>query len=131
MKDLSKMNLSEVIATQNTDWLLALMTLREQKNLQALGTVLQEKMEAGQSLFDVWMYQESDLIQVLLLSFSHGRHYFEQLLFQATSKSFGERMVVEQFIETFRAETDVAMKKILFDLLALYTLYLVENDLSW
>ena len=105
--NLLKGNLDE---TASFETLLALVAVREKKNISALSKTIQEKIGAGKSLFDVWMYEESDLVQAL-------------------ARSYGERVCVEQFIEVVKEETDV--KSVLRDLLLLYTFSVVENDLSW
>lgn len=73
------------------DTLVKLVKLREIIQLEQLAKVMAEKMGGGKSLFDVWMKEESDLIQ-------------------ATSKSFGERIALEETIKCAELEADKGVK---------------------
>lgn len=59
--------------------LVALIKAREAINVITLGMNLNSKLKSGKQLFDVWMKEESDLIQ-------------------ATSKSYGERVCLDQMV---------------------------------
>ncbi len=53
--------------------------------------MIQKTMEQGKSIYQVWMMEESDLIQ-------------------ATAKSFGERICVDEFAHVIQKETDAGLK---------------------
>jgi len=92
--------------------LLALLALREQLLLKELATTLEKKTKkGGEKLFDVWMKQESDLIQ-------------------ATARAHGERICMEQFVEQvhkFKGRTAA----LLTVLCRAYGLICIENALAW
>jgi acyl-CoA oxidase len=91
--------------------LLHLIGMREKQLLSSLGMKLASKMKKGEQLFDVWMSQESDLVQ-------------------ATARAYGERIVMEQFVKVV-SEAESGNKKILHDLCVLYGARVVERDLPW
>jgi acyl-CoA oxidase len=73
---------------------------------------MQTKMAGqGESLFDVWMKQESDTIQAL-------------------ARAHGERIVLEQFTKVLDKSSGQA-RKVLEVLYQLYALYTIEGHLSW
>lgn len=77
-----------------------------------LSTSMQTKMASeGQSLFDVWMKQESDAIQAL-------------------ARAHGERIVLEEFKKVVDNANGQA-KAVLDTLFQLYALYTIEGHLSW
>lgn len=90
---------------------LKLFQIRESTLIQELGNQLQEEMTKGKSLFDVWMKEESDRIQ-------------------HTARAYGERVVLEQFISTISGVQPTA-KPILTKLCQLYSLWTIEQDLSF
>jgi acyl-CoA oxidase len=53
--------------------------------------MMQKTKGEGKSVFQVWMLEESDLIQ-------------------ATAKSFGERICVEEFAHVIQKENDSGLK---------------------
>ena len=61
---------------QDLPALFNLFKIREQKLIQELGLRLKKKTTDGQTIFQVWMYQESDLIQDV------GRAYGERVVFE-------------------------------------------------
>lgn len=67
------------------DTLLKLFALRENEFLLQLGTRMQTRMAEGANLFDVWMYEESDLIQALAVA--HGEHIILQQCVKAVNSS--------------------------------------------
>ncbi|KAJ2998718.1 hypothetical protein HDV02_004163 [Globomyces sp. JEL0801] len=73
------------------DDLLTMIKLREVMLVKQTATVMRSKMGDGKPLFDVWMKEESDLIQ-------------------ATAKSFGERICAEQMIASASQENDPETK---------------------
>ncbi|KAJ1927399.1 hypothetical protein IWQ60_002949 [Tieghemiomyces parasiticus] len=76
---------------------------------------LQRKMKAGQTLFDVWMHEESDLIQAL-------------------SRAFGELVALEQFVQAVEEQQRASkggLGEILHAMCYLFGLTLIETDLAW
>lgn len=100
--------------TADPNALFTLIAKRENAQLMELANVMQQKIGAGQSLFDVWMKQESDLIQ-------------------AVARSYGERIVAEQFLVALKSpETaDADMNRVLTSVYTLYALRCIERDLGW
>eukprot|EP01094_Clydonella_sp_ATCC50884_P020370 TRINITY_DN4221_c1_g1_i1.p1 TRINITY_DN4221_c1_g1~~TRINITY_DN4221_c1_g1_i1.p1 ORF type:complete len:617 (-),score=245.63 TRINITY_DN4221_c1_g1_i1:620-2224(-) len=93
--------------------LLHLLRVREGRSLMLLGTGMQAGMSEGSSLFDVWMKQQSDSIQ-------HA------------SRSFGERLMTEQFIGAIdRLPTASPTRRVLSDLCHLHVLTCIERDIAW
>lgn len=90
---------------------LQLMMLREQVLIKELGTTLQQKMAKGSTLFDVWMKEESDLIQGL-------------------ARAHGERICMEQFVKQVESQSG-PVKSLLCKLCCLYGLTCIENVLAW
>lgn len=68
------------------------------------------KMQNGESLFDVWMKEESATIQAL-------------------AKAHGERICFEQVMEQMKRTPEVA--PILNDVAVIYALACIESDLGW
>ncbi|CAO3658103.1 unnamed protein product [Umbelopsis vinacea] len=96
----------------NQESQLKLFRLREQVLVKELSTSMQTKMASeGQSLFDVWMKQESDAIQAL-------------------ARAHGERIVLEEFKKVVDNANGQA-KAVLDTLFQLYALYTIEGHLSW
>lgn len=95
----------------NLDYLFHLIGSKEKNLLTLLGTKLATKMKKGEQLFDIWMSQESDLVQ-------------------AVSRSYGERIVLEQFIKVL-STCDQSLKKVLTDVCLLFALRTIEKDLSY
>ena len=91
--------------------LLSIFKVREATRLLELAKRMQEKTGAGEKLFDVWMKQESDLVQ-------------------AAAHAYGERVCLEQTIRTLEANPDVPGRQVLQDLLRLYALSSLEDDLG-
>lgn len=69
------------------------------------------KVLAGQQLFDVWMKEESDLIQ-------------------AVARSYGEHMCLLQFRQNV-AKTGGRAQDLLQRLYNVYELWLLDRDLAW
>eukprot|EP01116_Phalansterium_solitarium_P001542 TRINITY_DN11350_c0_g1_i1.p1 TRINITY_DN11350_c0_g1~~TRINITY_DN11350_c0_g1_i1.p1 ORF type:complete len:643 (+),score=249.91 TRINITY_DN11350_c0_g1_i1:115-2043(+) len=95
----------------NADDLFHLFCLRERVLLTELGTHLQTEMASGAKLFDVWMTQQSDLVQ-------------------ATARAYGERIVIEQFLATCR-QVERSLQPVLSSMLVLYALQCISNDIGW
>ena len=106
-----KINSSATEKLTNFEFLHYLFGKREIVQLTTLGKSMAIKMKQGESLFDVWMAQESDLIQ-------------------SAARSYGERIVLEQFLEVI-SNADNSLKKILEKLFLVYTLRVIEKDLGW
>lgn len=92
--------------------LFGLLSLREQMLLSELGSTLDRKIKKEkQPLFDVWMKQESDLIQ-------------------GVARAHGERICMEQFVAHVYT-TSGPTSALLRNLCRLYALTCVERDLAW
>jgi len=94
---------------QSLDDLQKLLQLREVHLLTELGARMQNKIQGGKSLFDVWMKEESDLIQGL-------------------ARAHGDRFVFDQFLLVSR-NADAEARHVLTALLKLFALVLIEEDL--
>jgi len=95
----------------NIEFLFHIIGQREKTLLTSLGTKLANKMKKGEQLFDIWMTQESDLVQ-------------------GVSRAYGERIVLEEFIKVL-GTCDQSLKKVLTELCLLYALKVIEKDLSF
>ncbi|XP_076806339.1 uncharacterized protein LOC143449896 [Clavelina lepadiformis] len=92
------------------DFLHYLLVCRENQNFTDLGMKVKE---AGKNLFESWMMQESDLVQM-------------------GAKSFGERMISEQMTKVINSdETESTLKPILKLLHHLYLTDIIERNLGW
>jgi len=91
------------------DDLQKLLQLREVRLLTELGTHMQNKMKGGSSLYDVWMKEESDLIQ-------------------SVARAHGDRFVFDQFLLVCK-NTDTETRQVLITLLKLFALVIIEEDL--
>ena len=89
-----------------------LMEVREAGNFMALGKRMKEKMKGGKSLFDVWMKEESPLVQ-------------------SAAQAFSERFVFESIHETAVNATDESIKTTLNKIKALYVADCVSRDAGW
>jgi acyl-CoA oxidase len=69
-------------------------------------------MKAGKDLFQIWMKEESDLIQ-------------------ATSKSYGESICLEQFIVNIHALKSAKTQEMLAKLAVLFASNSIQRDLAW
>ena len=91
--------------------LLKFFQLRENHLIQNLGESLSEGMAKGKSLFEIWMKEQSDVIQ-------------------ACAKAYGERIILEQFMANIQ-RADSSLKPILTKLCQLYALWIIEQDLAF
>lgn len=66
----------------------------------------------GNELFDVWMKQQSDLIQ-------------------GASKAHGERICMEQCLNTYKSASEQSLKDIILQITMVYGLHCIELDLGW
>ena len=93
------------------DGLLTMLKLRESMLVRQLDRSMHEKMgKQGQPLFDVWMKQESDIIQ-------------------AVARSHGERICLEQCIVQISRAPELAT--ILTQVATVFGLCCMEYDLAW
>jgi len=90
--------------------LLGAFRAREALRLTELGTRLQSRLGEGAKMFDVWMGEESDLVQ-------------------ASALAYGERICLEQFMAVLRAP-ETPGKALLEQVCQLYALSALESDLS-
>ena len=93
--------------------LLGVFRSRESQRLMELGTRMATKTGAGESIFEVWMKQESDLVQ-------------------ATAAAFAERMCLESFVKVVQANEQSGQPgmDLLRPLCQLYALTRLENELG-
>lgn len=94
---------------QSTEYLHYLLQKREDLLFIELGTKMQKAGSAG--LFNVWMLEESDLIQ-------------------AASRAYGECLISEQFAKVIKT-ADPSIMPILQQLRQLYLVELVQKNLAW
>jgi acyl-CoA oxidase len=92
-------------------FLLRLLEVRESHLLSELALKLNNSKKKGKNLYDIWMYEESDLIQNL------AQAYSEQLIFKS-------------FLDVQRT-CDANLKPILSQLLSLTAMTWIEKDLGW
>ena len=91
------------------DYLHYLLQKREDGLFMELG--LKMKKAGKEGMFDAWMYDCSDLVQ-------------------ASARSFGERLISEQFTAAL-AKADPSLQDVLQQLHQLYMISIVERDLAW
>lgn len=93
-----------------------LSTLNHLLQAQHVGTTkeLAEKMSklSQKEVFNVWMYQESELIQ-------------------RVARSYGEALCMDEMMKREREATSPGLRKILEGLGKLYALAIIERDLGW
>jgi len=101
------------IATATGDDFVDVFTERERVLLFELANRIQNKMSEGKQLFDVWMKEESDLVQ-------------------AVAMAYGERIVLEQFNKVVKSVEWKGSEegRVLSHLLSLYALRCLERDMS-
>ncbi|KAI9104450.1 acyl-CoA dehydrogenase/oxidase [Phlyctochytrium arcticum] len=92
--------------------LLKLVRLAEMIQLETLSQHMKTKLGKGAKLFDVWMKEESDLIQSL-------------------ARAFGERVCLEQILAVAEKEQDANVKKIVTRLAHLFAHMLVNDNLTF
>ena len=92
-------------------FLLRLLKVRESQLLSKLAVRLNQNKKKGKSLFEVWMYEESDLIQGL-------------------AQAYSERVIFEACVDTVNSCED-SLKPILTQLLLLTAIDWIEKDLGW
>ena len=90
---------------------LKLFETRERILLAELASRLQSAKKKGQSLYDTWMMQESDLIQGL-------------------ATAYAERVILERTIAV-EDSCDVGLRPTVKKIRALYAISAIENDLGW
>jgi len=90
-----------------------LLVAREKMTLTGLAKTMQLKMMKDRKpLFQVWMYEESDLVQ-------------------ASAMSYGQRLCLEQSIETVGKIKDRDLKEVMELFVMLYGLDCIRKELSW
>ena len=88
-----------------------LFEFRQDRLLAELALKLRKAKSKGPGLYEIWMKQESDLVQDLALA-------------------YGEKIILQQFINTIDT-ADESLKPILQKLRALYGLCKIEKHLTW
>eukprot|EP01114_Cavostelium_apophysatum_P013648 TRINITY_DN3351_c0_g1_i2.p1 TRINITY_DN3351_c0_g1~~TRINITY_DN3351_c0_g1_i2.p1 ORF type:complete len:614 (+),score=158.87 TRINITY_DN3351_c0_g1_i2:99-1940(+) len=86
------------------------LVVRERHLMNTLAKALEEGMSQGRTIYQVWMQEQSDVIQGL-------------------ARAFGERIVFNHFMEVV-AKCDASLKPILSEVCRLYGLLCLEKDLS-
>ena len=66
----------------------------------------------GAELFDMWMKQQSDLIQ-------------------GAARAHGERICMEQCLNTYKSASEQSLKDIILQVTMVYGLHAIEQDLAW
>ncbi|KAJ1658655.1 hypothetical protein IWQ61_002143 [Dispira simplex] len=100
------------------DHLVDYIKLRLGALVQELDNSMKSKMAQGKKLFEVWMHEESDLIQAL-------------------SRTYGELVALEQFAKVLQKLAQSpqgpasALYQVLHRICYLYALTLIESDLAW
>lgn len=79
------------------DTLMKLIRLREILLLNELGKNMKTKLSKGSTIFDVWMKEESDLIQ-------------------ATAKAFGHRICMESILSAIAKEDSRGIKYFFYEI---------------
>ena len=92
-------------------FLLRLLKVRESQLLSELALSLNQSKKKGKSLFEVWMYEESDLIQGL-------------------AQAHSERVIFEACVDTL-GSCEESLKPILNQLFILTAIDWIEKDLGW
>lgn len=92
-------------------FLFRLLEVREAHLLAELALALNSSKKKGNSLFETWMYQESDSIQGL-------------------SQAYAERVIFESCMEVLKT-CDASLRPILSELFTLSALDWIEKDLGW
>ncbi|MEE2960643.1 MAG: acyl-CoA dehydrogenase [Myxococcota bacterium] len=93
------------------DVLMSLFSVREKRHLAELAGKMNKGKKSGNSIFETWMQHESDLVQGL-------------------SKAYGERVILEQFVENIQ-KSPKPQQDILSKLCSLYALARLEEELAW
>lgn len=91
--------------------LQSLFTMREAKKLAYISDIVAGIGPSQPDVFDAWMYQESDAVQ-------------------GCTQAFGERQVLDACINVL-ASSPENLKPILTDIICLYAMKKVEDDLAW
>jgi len=91
--------------------ILKLLTFREFKMVNALIENMQNGIGNGKQLFDVWMKEESDIIQ-------------------SCSRCYGESIIFREFLNVIE-KSDPSIQPILSQLALLYGLKVIQEDLGW
>lgn len=92
--------------------LLSLFQYRETTTLLALAERVKRGVKSGKDLFQVWMQEESDLIQT-------------------TARAYGETICLQQFIRIIHAAKTAKVREMLTKLAVLYALSVIQRDVAW
>ena len=96
---------------RSASFLLRLFEVREDHRLAELALKLKAGKKKGKSIFEVWMLEESDLVQGLAFA-------------------YGERVTLERFIHATKT-CDPSLRPVLSQLLVLYAVDSIERELGW
>ncbi|KAI8052873.1 acyl-CoA dehydrogenase/oxidase [Syncephalis plumigaleata] len=92
--------------------LLDLIRLQSNSHVKELGKKMVDGKAQGKSIYQVWMLEASELIQ-------------------ATSRLYGERVCMEQFVSLIQTTPISPLRDTLVDIARIYALAIVERDLAW
>ncbi|KAJ3021319.1 hypothetical protein HKX48_008795 [Thoreauomyces humboldtii] len=92
--------------------LVKMVQLREIIQMDTLSKTMKAKLGKGAKLFDVWMREESDLIQSL-------------------ARAYGERISLEQFVAAIERESDAGVKTVLQTIAHLFACTLITDSLTF
>ena len=93
------------------NFLLRLLKIRESRRLSELAIKLNNSKKKGNSLYDTWMYEASDLIQGL-------------------AQAYAERVSFEACLATLK-RCDAGLKAVLSSIFSLSAVEWIERDLGW
>lgn len=102
---------AEDSSLMDLSYLQHLMATREAKLFGTLSDRMKSKMKDGKSLFEVWMMEESFLVQ-------------------DAATSFIERMLFEQLMKRIE-DSDESLKRTLTKICQLFTLGCIQRDIGW
>lgn len=91
------------------EYMLHLFKVREMKLFEELGQKMAKAGKAG--TYSTWMLEESDLIQ-------------------AAARSYGDRLIAEQFHKTLQNQENADLKEILTQIFSLYLCSTLERNLT-
>ncbi|KAJ3183542.1 hypothetical protein HDU87_006867 [Geranomyces variabilis] len=92
--------------------LTKLVRLREIILMDTLSKTMKHKLMKGQGLFDVWMKEESDVIQAL-------------------ARAYGERIALEETLIAVQNESDKDLRAVLTHIARLYSSTLVTDNMTF
>ncbi|KAI9595005.1 acyl-CoA oxidase [Syncephalis fuscata] len=92
--------------------LLDLINIQSNTHVKELGKRMAGGKAEGKSIYQVWMLEASELIQ-------------------ATSRLYGERVCMDQFVKVIEKTPTSPLRDTLIDIARIYGLSIIERDLAW